>query len=175
MTTEAASAALETQAVDRLTIVVANGSFGEASPRLAEHFDTVELRFGDVSDPDKLSEMTAGASGVVVALQPLRSAHIAALAPSVRVIGRAGVGVDTIDLDAAAAAGITVVNQPTYGTKEVASHAVALLLALATTGARDGYLCTRRVVGPPGVGTDETARRGRRRAYRQRANWHSYS
>jgi D-3-phosphoglycerate dehydrogenase len=46
------------------------------------------------------------------------------------VIGRAGVGLDTIDLDAARAAGITVVNQPTYGTKEVASHAVALLLTL---------------------------------------------
>ena len=47
-----------------------------------------------------------------------------------RVIGRAGVGVDTIDLEAAEAAGITVVNQPGYGTREVASHAVALLLAL---------------------------------------------
>jgi D-3-phosphoglycerate dehydrogenase len=45
-------------------------------------------------------------------------------------MGRAGVGLDTIDLDAARAAGITVVNQPTYGTKEVASHAVALLLTL---------------------------------------------
>jgi D-3-phosphoglycerate dehydrogenase / 2-oxoglutarate reductase len=145
LTTEAVSAAPETQVVDRLTIVVADGSFGEASPRLVEHFDTVEFRFGDVSDPDKLSAMTAGASGVVVALQPLRSAHIAALAPSVRVIGRAGVGVDTIDLDAAAAAGITVVNQPTYGTKEVASHAVALLLALqrrvreADIYVRDGW------------------------------------
>ena len=39
-------------------------------------------------------------------------------------------GVDTVDLEAAEAAGITVLNQPTYGTREVASHAVALLLAL---------------------------------------------
>jgi D-3-phosphoglycerate dehydrogenase len=88
------------------------------------------LHFCDLSDPATLSAATSGASGVVVTLQPLRAAHIEALAPSVRVIGRAGVGLDTIDLDAARAAGITVVNQPTYGTKEVASHAVALLLTL---------------------------------------------
>lgn len=110
-------------------IVVADGSFGDGQ-RLVEHFNEVELRFGDLSDPNRLADITAGVSGVVVTLQPLRASHIAALAPSVRVIGRAGVGVDTIDLEAAEAAGITVVNQPSYGTREVASHAVALLLAL---------------------------------------------
>jgi D-3-phosphoglycerate dehydrogenase len=110
-------------------IVVADGSFGDGK-RLVEHFDDVELRFGDLSDVGGLADLTAGASAVVVTLQPLRAAHIAALAPSVRVIGRAGVGVDTIDLEAAEAAGVTVVNQPGYGTREVASHAVALLLAL---------------------------------------------
>jgi len=110
-------------------IVVADGSFGDGR-RLVEHFDEVELRFGDLSDLRGLPDLTAGVSAVVVTLQPLRASHIAAFAPSVRVIGRAGVGVDTIDLEAAEAAGITVVNQPSYGTREVASHAVALLLAL---------------------------------------------
>ena len=116
-------------AQDRLVIVVADGSFGDGK-RLVEHFDDVELRFGDLSDVGALADLTAGAAAVVVTLQPLRAAHIAAFAPSVRVIGRAGVGVDTIDLEAAETAGITVVNQPGYGTREVASHAVALLLAL---------------------------------------------
>lgn len=116
-------------AQDRLVIVVADGSFGDGK-RLVEHFGEVELRFGDLSDVGALADLTAGAAAVVVTLQPLRAAHIAAFAPSVRVIGRAGVGVDTIDLEAAEAAGITVVNQPGYGTREVASHAVALLLAL---------------------------------------------
>jgi D-3-phosphoglycerate dehydrogenase / 2-oxoglutarate reductase len=146
LTTEAAPAAApEARAADRLVIVVADGSFGDATKRLVEHFDEVEFRFRDISDPAKLPEVTAGASGIVVALQPLRAAHIDALAPSVRVIGRAGVGVDTIDLDAAEAAGITVLNQPTYGSKEVASHAVALLLVLQRrvcemdTYVRDGW------------------------------------
>lgn len=116
-------------AQDRPVIVVSDGSFGDGK-RLVDHFDEVELRFGDLSDLGGLTALTAGAAAVVVTLQPLRAAHIAAFAPSVRVIGRAGVGVDTIDLEAAEAAGITVVNQPGYGTREVASHAVALLLAL---------------------------------------------
>ncbi len=117
------------QAGERPVIVVAEGIFGDPR-RLVERFSDVELRFRDLSDPGALAETTAGALGVIVALQPLRAAHIAALAPSIRVIGRAGVGLDTIDLAAAEAAGVTVVNQPAYGSLEVASHAVALFLAL---------------------------------------------
>jgi D-3-phosphoglycerate dehydrogenase / 2-oxoglutarate reductase len=113
----------------RPVIVVADGSFGDRS-RLVEHFHDAELRFSDISNVSALPDETAGASGVVVTLQPLRAAHIASFAKSVAVIGRAGVGLDTIDLEAAAAAGISVINQPAYGTKEVASHAVAMLLAL---------------------------------------------
>jgi D-3-phosphoglycerate dehydrogenase / 2-oxoglutarate reductase len=116
-------------APDRPVIVIADGAFQDRE-RLLKHFEDAEFRFCDVSDTAKLSEATDGASGIVVTLQPLRAQHMAALAPSVRVIGRAGVGVDTLDLEAAERAGITVLNQPTYGTREVASHAVALLLAL---------------------------------------------
>ena len=47
-----------------------------------------------------------------------------------RIIVRAGVGFDQIDLPAAAAAGIPVCNTPDYGTSEVADHAIGLMLAL---------------------------------------------
>lgn len=47
-----------------------------------------------------------------------------------RVIIRNGVGFDTVDISAAAQAGIPVCNVPDYGTEEVADHAIALTLAL---------------------------------------------
>jgi D-3-phosphoglycerate dehydrogenase len=50
--------------------------------------------------------------------------------PAVRAVGRYGVGVDTVDLVAAADRGVHVVNVPEYGTAEVADHALTLLLAL---------------------------------------------
>jgi D-3-phosphoglycerate dehydrogenase / 2-oxoglutarate reductase len=48
-----------------------------------------------------------------------------------KVVGRAGVGVDNIDVDAATRAGIAVVNAPTANTLAAAEHTLALLLALA--------------------------------------------
>jgi len=48
-----------------------------------------------------------------------------------KIIARYGIGVDTIDLDAATQAGIIVTNNPTYCIEEVAEHAMSLLLACA--------------------------------------------
>ena len=51
--------------------------------------------------------------------------------PKCRIIARYGIGVDTIDLEAATAAGIIVTNNPTYCIEEVAEHTMALILACA--------------------------------------------
>jgi D-3-phosphoglycerate dehydrogenase len=59
------------------------------------------------------------------------SAQDMARMPKCRIIARYGIGVDTIDLDAATAAGIIVTNNPTYCIEEVAEHTMALLLACA--------------------------------------------
>jgi len=53
------------------------------------------------------------------------------MAPKLRVVGRAGVGVDNIDLQAATIAGVLVVNAPQANTISAAEHAMALLLAQA--------------------------------------------
>ncbi len=59
------------------------------------------------------------------------TAEVMARMPNCKIIARYGIGVDTIDLDAATAAGIIVTNNPTYCIDEVAEHTMALLLASA--------------------------------------------
>ena len=59
------------------------------------------------------------------------TAEVMSRMPKCKVIARYGIGVDTIDLDAASAAGIIVTNNPTYCIEEVAEHTMALLLACA--------------------------------------------
>jgi D-3-phosphoglycerate dehydrogenase len=59
------------------------------------------------------------------------TAEVMARMPRCRIIARYGIGVDTIDLEAATAAGIIVTNNPTYCIEEVAEHTMALLLACA--------------------------------------------
>jgi len=76
--------------------------------------------------PDAL----ARADGLVVWHLMRIDADFIALIPNCRVIVRAGVGFDQIDLEAAGRAGIPVCNTPDYGTSEVADHAIALTLAL---------------------------------------------
>jgi len=59
------------------------------------------------------------------------TAEVMARMPNCKIIARYGIGVDTIDLAAATAAGIIVTNNPTYCLEEVAEHTLALLLACA--------------------------------------------
>ena len=79
------------------------------------------------------------------------TAEVMAKMPKCRIIARYGIGVDTIDLEAATAAGIIVTNNPTYCIEEVAEHTMALVLACARKVARyDRLVRGGRWEVPPG-------------------------
>jgi D-3-phosphoglycerate dehydrogenase / 2-oxoglutarate reductase len=90
----------------------------------------VELAVAAIDTVEHAASETRGCSGVLVTTNPLPGDIIDAFAPSVRVIGRAGVGLDAIDLKAAEARGITVFHTPDYCVTEVATHAIAMILAM---------------------------------------------
>ncbi len=84
-----------------------------------------------VSSPKEYSKHLAEADALIVrsAVQVDRS--VLDKAPRLRVIGRAGVGVDNVDLDSATAAGVLVMNTPGGNAISVAEHTLALMLAMA--------------------------------------------
>ena len=79
----------------------------------------------------ELISIIGGYDGLVVRSQTQVTAPIVEAGKKLLVIGRAGVGVDNIDLEAATRRGILVVNAPTGNTFSAAEHAIALMLALA--------------------------------------------
>ena len=80
---------------------------------------------------DELERLVADAAGLIVRSATDVDAGLLAGAPRLEVIGRAGIGVDNIDVDAATAAGVLVVNAPNANTISAAEHTMALLLAQA--------------------------------------------
>ena len=80
---------------------------------------------------DELCAILPDYDALVVRSQVQVDAELIAAAPRLMVIGRAGVGVDNVDLEAATRAGIVVVNAPTGNTIAAAEHTLALLYGIA--------------------------------------------
>ena len=85
---------------------------------------------------DELVERVVPFQALVVRSETKVTARVIAAGVNLRVIGRAGVGVDNIDVEAASAHGVLVVNAPTGNTVAAAEHTMALMLALARNVAR---------------------------------------
>ncbi|MEP7764357.1 C-terminal binding protein [Sanguibacter sp. 25GB23B1] len=114
----------------------------------------------------------AGADGILVQYASITAEVMDGL-PDLKVVGRYGVGVDSVDIPAATARGIAVCNVPDYGTEAVSDHALGLTLAVARgiprldRGVRAGsfdlavvrplYQTGARVFGVIGVGLIGTA------------------
>ena len=81
--------------------------------------------------PAELTEALSDSAGLVVRSETKVTADLMDQAPQLRVIGRAGVGVDNIDVPAATERGIVVMNAPDGNTITTAEHTIALLIALA--------------------------------------------
>ena len=79
----------------------------------------------------ELREALQGCTGLVVRSETKVTAELMETAPTLRVIGRAGVGVDNIDVAAATMRGVVVMNAPDGNTITTAEHTIAMLVSLA--------------------------------------------
>jgi phosphoglycerate dehydrogenase-like enzyme len=79
--------------------------------------------------PDQLLALCADATGAIVSTDPFTAAVLRDI-PGLQVIARVGVGVDSIDMDAATELGVAIATTPGANETTVADHTVALMLAL---------------------------------------------
>ncbi len=80
---------------------------------------------------EELAPRLADAEGLAVRSATKATAALIAAAPRLKVIGRAGIGVDNIDVPAATEGGVVVMNTPQGNAVTTAEHAIALLFAVA--------------------------------------------
>ncbi|MEU6738134.1 phosphoglycerate dehydrogenase [Streptosporangium sandarakinum] len=90
-----------------------------------------DVRHVDGADRAQFLPALAGVDALIVRSATQVDAEAIAAAPKLRVVARAGVGLDNVDVEAATKAGVMVVNAPTSNITSAAEHTVALILASA--------------------------------------------
>jgi D-3-phosphoglycerate dehydrogenase len=117
--------------VSDLRVAITDYPFGEPDleRRLLAECGHELVHVGDLRDPDDIVRVAGEADALLNCYAQIPAAVIDGLARC-RIIARFGIGLDTIDVDAATSRGIVVTNVPDYCQDEVAEHTLALLLAL---------------------------------------------
>jgi D-3-phosphoglycerate dehydrogenase / 2-oxoglutarate reductase len=112
-----------------MKIVVADGLPSSALERLREADWTIDVKQG--RPPIELASDLRDAEALIVRSATKVTRELIEAAPKLRVIARAGTGVDNVDVPVATARGIVVMNAPGANSVSVAEHAMGLILSLA--------------------------------------------
>lgn len=95
---------------------------------IGEH---AEVRRAESLEEDDLIQVVGDVDGIIVRANGKVSRRLMEAAPRLKVVGRHGVGVETIDLEAAADLNIKVVNTPEANLEAVAEHCIGMMITLA--------------------------------------------
>jgi D-3-phosphoglycerate dehydrogenase len=91
--------------------------------------EDVELEYVQATSEREVVDAIEGADAVLATNAPITS-EVFEAGDDLQVVGRYGIGVDTVDVEAATEAGVQVVNVASYCEEEVSTHALALLLSV---------------------------------------------
>jgi D-3-phosphoglycerate dehydrogenase len=112
-----------------------------------------EVTIVEEPNEDELARIIKGFDGLIVRSKPLVTRKVIESADRLKVIARAGVGLDNIDVKAAEQRGIALINAPESSTQSVAELAIGLMLAVARKIAfsdrrmREGYWAKKEAMG----------------------------
>jgi D-3-phosphoglycerate dehydrogenase len=133
--------------------VLVSDSLAEQGIEILQRAEGIEVDYAPGISPGELLERIEDAEGLVIRSGTKVTAEVLEAAPKLGVVGRAGIGVDNVDVSAATARGIVVMNTPGGNTITTAEHAVALLVSLArhipqaTASMKEGKWEKKKFVG----------------------------
>ncbi len=111
--------------------VLVTDALADQGLAILEQSAGLEVDYRPGLSPGELLEAIVDAEGLVIRSGSKITADVIAAGEKLRVIGRAGIGVDNVDVPAATARGIAVMNTPGGNNITTAEHAIALLISLA--------------------------------------------
>ncbi len=111
--------------------VLVSDKLSDAGLEILKGFPGVEVEYKPGLKEDELREVIGGFDGLVIRSGSKVTAKVLEAAARLKVIGRAGIGVDNVDIPAASKKGIIVMNTPTGNAVTTAEHAITLMLSLA--------------------------------------------
>lgn len=111
--------------------VLVSDKLSEAGLDVLREAADIELEYRPGMSEDELCDVIGQYDGLIIRSGTQVTPRVVDAADKLRVIGRAGIGVDNVDIAAASRRGIVVMNTPTGNSVTTAEHALALLSALA--------------------------------------------
>src|SRR5574342_852247 len=111
--------------------VLVTDNLAQKGVELLRQAPGIEVEVQPKLAPDALKEHCQGKHALILRSATRVTADLLSSAPTLKVVGRAGVGVDNVDLDAATTRGVVVMNTPGGNTISAAEHTVSMLLSLA--------------------------------------------
>lgn len=111
--------------------VLVSDRFSPEGLKIFEQAEGIELEYQPGISPDGLLRAVADAEALVVRGGTQVTADVLEAAQRLRIVGRAGIGVENMDMIAANRKGVVIINSPFGSTTTTAEHTIAMLLALA--------------------------------------------
>ena len=113
-----------------MTKVLVSDVLGEAGIEIFQNTEGIEVDVNTGLSPDELMAIIGDYDALVIRSATQVTADLIAAADKLKVVGRAGIGLDNVDIPAATQRGVVVMNTPTGNVVTTAEHAIAMMMAL---------------------------------------------
>ena len=110
--------------------VLISDSMGKAGIEIFENQEGIELDVKTGLSPDELKQIIGSYDGLAIRSATKVTKEILGAATNLKVIARAGIGLDNVDISEATKKGVAVMNTPGGNTVTTAEHAIAMMMAL---------------------------------------------